>query len=90
MGKILLPGDSSIRFLSISLTRKSAPQKHFLQAGTYILSHGYLGLDTQFLTLRLWTILSTAHSYPPSADLLCIFEKFTTPFADQRRCMVEF
>ena len=44
-----------------------------------------LKLGSIFLTLNLWTILSTAHLYPPSADLLCTFEMFSTPFSDQRR-----
>ena len=89
MRKILLPGDSSIRFYLFAIVRKSAPLKLILQVGADILSHGYLGLDTA-ITLSLWTTLSTAHSRPPSADLLCIFEKLITPLADQRRCKVEF
>ena len=43
---------------------------------------------TQYLTLNLWTIYSTAHSYPPSAYLLCIFKKFSTPLADQMKSSI--
>ena len=49
-------------------------------------SSSWLCIPNIDLIIELAAILSNARSYPPSADLLlCIFEKFSTLFADQRR-----